>query len=193
MQPDFGGVRVLEWILRHTLPFLVLILLVRWVLRPGFGKRGVVEVLMVNAIGDMASHAAFEEGHPLPSGLGAVAIWLLFGGLVAWVASRSPKVGGFLGYFPEAVEVVCDGAPNPRAMRRLRMNRGDLASELRKQGVTDVSQVELAMVEPDGTLAVRQADTTSTELKRLADEIAALRAEVAALRGDSPAAPPKAD
>ncbi|MDF2626734.1 MAG: hypothetical protein K0R39_565 [Symbiobacteriaceae bacterium] len=178
---------IVEWVLRHTLPFLLLVMLVRWVLRPAFGKRGVVEVLMVNAIGDMASHAAFEEGHPLTSGLGAVALWVLFGGLIAWVVSKSARVGAFLGYFPEPVEVIRDGTVNKEAMGHLRMSRGDLSSELRKQGVEDASQVELAMVEPDGALAVRQSNSTGAELQRLVAEIAALRAEVAALRRSSSA------
>jgi uncharacterized membrane protein YcaP (DUF421 family) len=175
---------VIEWLLRHTLPFLLMVLMVRWVLRPRFGKRGVVEVLVINAIGDMASHAAFEEGHPLLSGIGAVGLWVIYGAVLAWLVYRSRHVGGFVGYFPYTETVVQDGAVDAAAMSRLRMSRRELDFELRKQGFSDVSQVTSAWVEPDGALSVRPAQSTTAEIRRMAEEVQALRAELAALRSD---------
>lgn len=68
---------VADWLLHNLAPFLVLALMVRWVMRPRFGKRGPVEILMLNAVGDLASHAAFEEQHPQLRGVGSVALWLM--------------------------------------------------------------------------------------------------------------------
>jgi uncharacterized membrane protein YcaP (DUF421 family) len=175
---------VIVWLLRHTLPFLLLVLMVRWVLRPRFGKRGVVEVLVINAIGDMASHAAFAEGHPLLSGLGAVGLWVMYGAVLAWLVYRSRRVGGFVGYFPCTETVVHDGAVDAAAMSRLRMSRRELDFELRKQGLSDVSQVTSAWVEPDGSLSVRPAQGTTEEIRRMTEELRAMRAELAALRSD---------
>ncbi|HYF90858.1 MAG TPA: YetF domain-containing protein [Symbiobacteriaceae bacterium] len=172
-----------EWLLRHTLPFLLIVLLVRWLVWPRFGKNGVVELLLINAVGDLAAHAAFEEQHPLLSGLGGILLWLLMVAGMGAVISRSRAARRWLGYFDQPVEIVRDGRTDDEAMRSQRVSREELESELRQQSLHDLAGVRSVTVEPDGAMAVSPGgQDTGQELRRLADELAALRLEIQELR-----------
>jgi uncharacterized membrane protein YcaP (DUF421 family) len=79
---------LLEWLVRNLMPLILLLLLGR--LAPKrLGKLNVTEVFLINAVGDLAAHAVFGEDHPLLSGLGSVALWLLVVAVGAAVARRS--------------------------------------------------------------------------------------------------------
>lgn len=173
---------MVRWLMHNTLPFLLMIVLARWLVRQRFGKRGVVELFMVNAVGDLAAHAAFEQDHPIYAGLGAILLWLAMAAAVAIAFGRSKSVAGWLGYFPEPVEVVNNGTADQKSMRHLRMSMDELESELRKQGISDLNQVRSARVEPDGAVVVVRKESDAENLRRIAEELAALRAEVAKLR-----------
>jgi uncharacterized membrane protein YcaP (DUF421 family) len=55
-------------------------------------------------------------------------------------------------------EIVRDGQLQRRGMRLERMNEKDVLSELRLQGIQDVREVKLALVENDGQVSVLRED-----------------------------------
>lgn len=171
-----------EWLLRNTAPFVVIVVLTRWVLPPRLGKNGVVEVLFLNAIGDLVAHAAFEEQHPLVTGLGSIALWVLLAAAVGYLYRRGPGAGRWVGYFGDSVPVVQNGRPEEAGLRRARAGMAAVESELRKQGISKVEQVRSATVEPDGSIAVVQENGTAERLDRIEALLTALRAEVGDLR-----------
>lgn len=169
---------MVDWLIRHTVPYALIVFLVRWMIRPRFGKRGVVEAFLINAVGDLVAHAAFEEQHPMLPGLGGIVLWMAFVAMTGYIISRNRTVGMFLGYHQDAVEIVRDGVVDEAGMRRSRVSRVELTSELRKQGVTDLGQVRSVMVEPDGGMSILQKDATAQNLQMVLEELKALRAEV---------------
>jgi uncharacterized membrane protein YcaP (DUF421 family) len=173
---------VVEWLLRNTMPFVIIAVLTRWVLPPRLGKNGVVEVLFLNTIGDLVAHSAFEEQHSLVTGLGSIALWVLFAGAAAYLYRRGPGAGRFVGYFSESVLLVRNGKPEESGLKRTRIAVAELESELRKQGIDQVGQVKSATVEPDGSIAVVEKDGTTVRLERIEALLTALQAEVGELR-----------
>ncbi|HWI66234.1 MAG TPA: YetF domain-containing protein [Symbiobacteriaceae bacterium] len=173
---------MVEWLIRHTMPYLLLVVLVRWLVRPRFGKRGVVEIFLVNAVGDLVAHAAFEEQHPMIPGLGGIVLWLVFAAVTGYIISRNHKARTWLGYYEQPVEIVRDGVADSETMHKYRVSMVELASELRKQGITDLEQVESVMVEPDGAMAILKRDRNAQDLRQVLDELKALRTEVERLR-----------
>jgi uncharacterized membrane protein YcaP (DUF421 family) len=56
------------------------------------------------------------------------------------------------------LQVVRDGRPIPENMRKERLRDDELAAELRKQGVDDLSRVRAAFVEAEGDTSIIQAE-----------------------------------
>lgn len=171
-----------DWLLRNILPFVLLVGTVHWLLRPRFGKLGVVELFLTNVLGDLVAHAAFEVDHPLVAGLGSILLWLVLAAVLQLLAGRSRRWRPFIGYFAEPVEVVTNGKPDPAAMRRVRISLGEVETALRQHGVRGLSEARSVVVEPDGALSVQQAKESAAELQRLAAALEELTVQVKALQ-----------
>lgn len=89
----------------------------------------------------------------------------------SWVSYRSKTLGRWLEGAPTVV--VRSGRLQPEGMRHERMREDDVQSELRLQGVDDIKEVKLAMVEPDGVVSVIREDWAEPIQKK---DVAALQA-----------------
>ena len=84
--------------------------------------------------------------------------------------------------------VVQDGAFHHAGMREERMNEKDVFAALRKQGVRDMREVKLAIVEHDGTVSVMPHAWAERVLKAdIDDGMAKAREEAFAGRAEPPA------
>ncbi len=89
-------------------------------------------------------------------------------GLVAiGVVSAAQYGNAWLSYWDHGFDRVLEGTPTPivrngemvvKGMRQERMNAKAVMHELRLQGVDDISEVKLAMVETDGVVSVIKED-----------------------------------
>jgi uncharacterized membrane protein YcaP (DUF421 family) len=82
----------------------------------------------------------------------------------SWLSYSSPKLAAILEGSPTAL--VRDGRLERDGMRQEHMNEDDVHAELRLQGVEDIAEVKLAMVEPDGTVSVLKKDWAEEAQKR---------------------------
>lgn len=89
-------------------------------------------------------------------------------GLVAIVPIAAAEYGNsWLAYWDHGMEAILEGRPTivvkhgqyqRKGMRQERMNEKDVMSALRKQGIEDVREVKLAVIEADGEVSVIQED-----------------------------------
>jgi uncharacterized membrane protein YcaP (DUF421 family) len=173
---------MLPWFLRNVVTIGLLILMARWVAGPRLGKLGLIDLFMVNAIGDLASHTVFDESHPFLPGVGSIAFWIIVAAITGYLTRRYPAFRRF--YYGEPHDLVFDGQVDLQSMRKAGVGLADVESELRKQGVK-IDQAKSVTLEPDGSIAISNAIETAHELKRLADALTALAAQVGALTGPS--------
>lgn len=137
---------------------IVLYLLVVFGLRL-MGKRQISdcqphELAVTILLSNIATYPVEEPDLPLV--LGAVPIVLFISlDLLIGVASRtSPKLRRLFGGNP--MTVVRQGVIDQQAMKTLRLSVDELLQCLRVQGVFDLSEVEWAVMEPTGSISVRQ-------------------------------------
>ena len=74
---------------------------------------------------------------------------------------RGPRLGAFLKARPRPL--IEDGRLNRRAMRREFMSREEVDSQLGLHGLTDISQVKRAYLEPNGMISVRPVEDDAAE------------------------------
>ena len=79
--------------------------------------------------------------------------------------------------------LIKDHKPQEPALHKLRINIGELTARAHERGFDDLSDVETAVLYPNGTIYMKGGESTdSARLNELLQQVQALRQEVAALR-----------
>jgi uncharacterized membrane protein YcaP (DUF421 family) len=142
----------LEIVIRGTLTYWFIFLLLRIAGRRDIGSLGIADLLVVVLIADAAQNAMAGEYKAVPDGMVLIATIVFWSVFIDRVAYVWPAARPFLQ--PPKLCLVKDGQLQRRAMRRESITPEDLQSELRQKGVEDVAQVRLAYLEPDGSISV---------------------------------------
>jgi uncharacterized membrane protein YcaP (DUF421 family) len=149
------SVSPLELVVRGTLVYLALVLLFRFVLRRDLGQLGVADVLFIVLVADASQNGMAGEYRSVADA--AVLIGTLAGWNVAldWATYRWPAMQRLTE--PPPVELVRNGRILRRNLRREWMTTDELMGKLREQGIADIADVKLAVLEADGELSVLRA------------------------------------
>lgn len=140
--------------IRTVIIYLVLVAAMRVMGKRQLGDLQPVELVVTLLVADMAAVAMEDTGAPLLSGLIPLAVLvsleLLFSGLILKFPAAARLVGG------RPVMVIFDGKLDPKAMKKLRLSLEDLTGALRQQGIFDLTEVQVAIVETGGKISVYQ-------------------------------------
>ena len=141
-----------EMLLRGTVMYLSLFLLMRFVLKRAAGSIGTADLLMVVVIADAAQNALAGNYQSITDGIVLVATILFWNFAIDWLSYHSPAMRKFLQDKP--LVLVADGKMNRRNMRKELVTKDDLMVELREHGIEDVAEVKEARIEEDGHISV---------------------------------------
>jgi uncharacterized membrane protein YcaP (DUF421 family) len=147
---------LLETVVRGTVTYLALFALLRFVLKREAGELGITDLLVVVLIADAAQNAMADDYRSVPDGIVLVATIVFWSWALNWLGYRFPRFQRFV--YPPALPLVRDGRLLRRNMRRELITEDELLSQLRLQGVSDLSQVEVAAIEGDGQISVIRRD-----------------------------------
>lgn len=142
----------LEIVVRGTLVYLILFALLRFVFKRQVGTLGIADLLVVVLIGDAAQNAMASECKSLSDGLVLVITILFWAYALDWLGYRFPRVQRLL--HPSPLPLVRDGRMLRHNMRRELISFDELMSQIREQGVSDLSKVRLACMEGDGRISI---------------------------------------
>jgi uncharacterized membrane protein YcaP (DUF421 family) len=144
-------VSLLEIVLRGTLVYLLLFFVLR-VLRREAGALGISDLLVVVLIADAAQNAMSSEYKSVTEGavlVGTIIGWDFF---LDWLGYRFPLIQRLLR--PAPLPLVREGRALRRNMRKEMITMEELLSQLREQGVEDLSEVKECCLEGDGRISV---------------------------------------
>jgi uncharacterized membrane protein YcaP (DUF421 family) len=142
----------LELFVRGTCIYLSLFLIFRFVLKRDPGSIGMADIVVVVLIADAGENAMAGEYKSVSDGLvliGTIVAWNLF---LDWMAYRFHWFERFAE--PGVVVLVKEGRVLWRNLRSQMLTSENLFSQLRQQGVDDLSQVKQAALEPDGKISL---------------------------------------
>jgi uncharacterized membrane protein YcaP (DUF421 family) len=143
---------LLEVFLRGTLTYLALFLLLRLVLKRQVGQMGIPDLLVVVLIADAAQNAMAGGYQSITDGVLLVVVIVGWAYAIDWLGYRVSFVGRLVQ--PPALPLVQDGKVLRKNMRHELITMNELHSELRRNGIEDLSEVRVAYVEGDGTITV---------------------------------------
>lgn len=149
---DFDPLFLLEIVLRTSLVFLWLLVLLRIAGKRGVAQLSPLELAIVIGLGSAVGDAMFYAEVPLVHALLVMALVIGFQRLVAHLIITQEKVEVFLEGRP--VELVRDGVIQLEGLRGSALSYEDLFERLRPAGVRQLGQVQRAYFEQDGQLSV---------------------------------------
>lgn len=153
----------IEIVVRGTIIYLGLFLLLRLVLKRAAGAIGMTDLLLIVLVADAAQNAMAGEYKSITDGallIGTIAFWNWF---LDWLGYHVPAVARLVHPAPRAL--VQDGALVRRNMRQEMVSEEELWSVLREHGVSELSDVRLAQVEGDGQISVLTRQPSDDESK----------------------------
>jgi uncharacterized membrane protein YcaP (DUF421 family) len=144
-------VSLLEIVLRGTFVYLLLFFVLR-VLRRQAGALGISDLLVVVLIADAAQNAMSSDYKSVTEGAVLVGTIMAWDVSLDWLGYRFPALGRLLR--PSPLPLVEDGRPLRRNMRKELVSMDELMSQLREQGVENLSEVKRCYLEGDGHVSV---------------------------------------
>jgi len=163
---------ITEKILRPVVVYLFLIFFLRL-----FGKRELAQLnpfdlVVLLSLSNTVQNAMIGDDNSVSGGIiGAFAL-LAINWLLMWLLFRAPKVNQALE--GSAITLVKDGIVDEAALKKETLTQEELISILNKNGFDDPAQVDLCVLEPNGTFFVK-ARHPSVEERSSRDVMEALR------------------
>ena len=148
---------VLEIVLRGTLTYFVLFALLRLTMNRSSSTVGMTDLLVIVLIADAAQNAMAADYSTWTDGMLLVGTIVGWAYALDWLAYRYPETVGRLVH-PKPRELVRDGRRNRRNLARELISDDELMTQLRLQGVQDLSEVKVAAMEGNGQVSVVKRD-----------------------------------
>jgi uncharacterized membrane protein YcaP (DUF421 family) len=164
--PDWAGVFVpdlplFESFLRGTVVYFVVLVLVRLAPKRQIGSVGLTDVLLLVLVSECVSQALSAKAHSVANGAVAVAALLFWDYVLDWAGFKSRWVRRALEH--DAVPLVRDGRLLEDPLKKEHITKDELLSQLRLQGVDEVSRVKAATLESSGEVSVVRGQSESEE------------------------------
>jgi len=146
------GTSVGSILLRCVAVYLVLLIGLRLAGKREIGQMTVFDLVVLLLISNAVQNAMVGPDTSLLGGLIAATVLLGINALLARLRLRSPLLRRAVEGSPTVL--VMHGRVDLRAMEREGIDREELDAALREHGVADAAEVDLAVLETDGTISV---------------------------------------
>ena len=147
---------LIEIILRGSVMYLSLFLLLRVTLKRQGGTLGMTDLLLIVLLADASQNAMAGEYKSLPDGILLVATIIFWSYALDWLSFRFPRLQRLIE--PAPLLLIKDGQLLHQNLRRELITEVDLKGQLRQQGISEISKVKEAYIETDGRISVIERD-----------------------------------
>ncbi len=143
---------VLEMVVRATIMYFVIVLLLKVVVKRQTGGVGSTDILVIVLIAEIAGPGFTADYASVVEGAVLVATVLFWSYAIEYLTHRFPTFERF--FQPPPLLLIDNGRMLPRNMRTELITRDELMTHLREEGISAIAEVEQACMEPDGMISV---------------------------------------
>lgn len=141
----------MDIVIRATLVFVVLGIVVRITGKRQIAQLSAFDLILIVTMGDLIGQTVLQEDYSLTAGLLAVltfaSLSMLFGLAMYWLPRSRPLLRG------QPTVFLRDGKPDEEVMKYELIHRHDLDEAAREAGIRDLADIDLAVMETDGTFS----------------------------------------
>lgn len=149
---------LLEILIRGSLMYLSLFLMLRFILKREAGSIALTDLLVVVLIADASQNAMAGSYKSIPEGLVLVATIIFWSWALNWLGYHFKPIQRLV--HPPPLRLIKEGEMLHRNMKQELVTEKELWSLLRQKGVGDLSEVREAFMEGDGKFSVVLYDDT---------------------------------
>ena len=152
LPPMFYG----EIILRTTVLFVFALILIRTMGKRSLGQLSTFDFVIIIALGSAVGDPMFYDDVPLLYGMLVVTVVVALERVLALLTSRRPRLEKLVDSSPTIL--VRDGVVDYRALKGELMSPSELFQALRVNGVKQLDEVVLAVLEPSGHVSIHTGE-----------------------------------
>ena len=141
-----------EILIRGTLVYVALCLLLRIILRRQAGKLSLSDLLVVALVAGVCRNPLVRDTKSIPDGLAVVTVVLFWSFALDWLSYYSPLIHRV--FHPRPVLLIRDGQVLKDNLKRELMTESQLFCQLRQNGVPGPARVAEAWMEGSGQVSV---------------------------------------
>ncbi|MEG1789365.1 MAG: DUF421 domain-containing protein [Oscillospiraceae bacterium] len=138
-------------IIRTLIIYFALVLSMRLMGKRQLGELELPELIVAVLIADLAAHPLQDIGIPLMNGLIPIVVLFCCEVLISGATMKSSLLRSMM--FGKPCFLVRKGVIDQQEMQKNRFTLDELTEELRSMSITDISRLEYAVLETDGTLS----------------------------------------
>lgn len=146
----------LALMLRGTLLFWFLFIVLRFILRRDVGSLGISDFLFVVIIGDAAQNGMIGSATSVTDGMVLIGTLVFWSYLLDYASFQFPLIQRFTS--APRLCLVRDGKMLRRNMRREFITDDELSAKIRHEGVEDIACVKRMYLEADGEMSLIRDD-----------------------------------
>ncbi len=143
---------LIEIIVRGSVMYLALFILLRVVLKRQAGTLGITDLLLITLIADASQNGMAGDYKSIPDGILLVATIVFWDYALDWLGFKFPAFRRLIESPP--LPLIKNGEMLRRNMRKELITREELMEQLREQGVSELSKVKEAYMESNGRISV---------------------------------------
>jgi len=143
---------LLELVLRGTVMYLVIFLLLRVVLKRQVGGIGPTDILVVVLLAEVAGPGFSKEYKSVAEGAVLIGTVLFWSYALDWLQHRFPAIERLVREQP--LKLIENGRLLRRNMASELVTHEELMAQLREKGIEKVADVKVAFMEADGRVSV---------------------------------------
>lgn len=161
----------MEVVVRATVMFAVVYLLVRVLGKRELGQMTPFEFIVMVVVGDLIQQGITQNDFSLTGATLAICTFAFWGLVLSWASYLSPRAARLLEGEPRVI--IQHGQLLAHSLRRDRLTRSEIESEMRLAGIASMRDVDWAVLEPNGKISFIKRDDGRGDPARQQDDQAA--------------------
>lgn len=141
----------MDIVIRASVMFAILFGLLRLMGKRELGQMTPFELVMLVVLGDLIQQGITHNDFSLTGATLAIATFAFWASVLGWVSYRWPRAERAIEGEPRVL--IRDGALIEASLKRDRLTRREVESEMRLAGIAHVRDVAWAILEPEGRIS----------------------------------------
>lgn len=143
---------VIQWVLRAIVAFFFLLLVAKLMGRHSISQLRMLDFIMALLLGNIIAHPLSDEQLGMKGSIITISILVILYTAGVFLTLKWHKLRNWLD--PSPFSLIQNGQIIYKNLARAKISLDFLLSQLRKEKITDVQKVALALWEPDGNISV---------------------------------------